>query len=671
MRFSLQDVKKSVHRRGDELSVSLHFLRPGELRSEIEQLLAYHEQLLDQPRRQFSLDVARECIGDYRLAQCLVATLSNWYNWQQREWTAVISKLSGAPRLDDISSPMQLRLALYSYVNQHYSGFLDAQTREQALQTFAAQYALSVPDLEYLLALDSEEEAHLVRTTPEPPSAQEVATLYNQWAFEAALFNASSVHFTIDCDAFGAASSIVKAEEDAAWTSSRVSTGVGTVIKRLCYLARKLGVYYDLAYTSSHLAPLLHLELYGPQEVTGAPQQYGLRLTRLCRLLLGYGLPGESGRDRRGNKSGKTTLSPAITEAEAQIHFLQRSYKFVMDAEVFRLLEPVRARQQNASVEDALQSAELFDSSIEQFFAEAFTALAKSQGVDGWHLEREPEPLLLDAGIFIPDFALTRDSHRIYVEILGFWTPAYRERKLQKLQQLQGRDDLLLAIPREARDAYAAVLPAFPVVFYEGRLSATEVVNMLRERYDDFVERLAQLNIETVRTRVRREGVLTEPICYALLHCYRRSEIQRAAERVVDSDIAFIPGLGLYAIPWLEQLHQSFIEWLSAAAPLPLTGVLNQLKEHWPLLADCQDTTLETLLSLWPEVQIRRDSIFEAEVSIVLPSNALSTSTASISPDDKEGALSEKNDKKQAREKRAASKKGGMQKRNVVQGDLW
>ena len=80
MRFSLQDVKKQIHRRGGELLVSLHFLRPGELRTEIERLVDYHERLLNRPQRQFSYDDARACIGDYRLAHCLIAALSHWYN---------------------------------------------------------------------------------------------------------------------------------------------------------------------------------------------------------------------------------------------------------------------------------------------------------------------------------------------------------------------------------------------------------------------------------------------------------------------------------------------------------------------------------------------------------------------------------------------------------------
>ena len=74
-------------------------------------------------------------------------------------------------------SPGQLRLALYDYVNEHYGGFLDTHMRSVAVQQFAEMHHLRVADLEYLLVLDSEAEAILVRSTPEPPSAQEVATI--------------------------------------------------------------------------------------------------------------------------------------------------------------------------------------------------------------------------------------------------------------------------------------------------------------------------------------------------------------------------------------------------------------------------------------------------------------------------------------------------------------
>lgn len=748
MRFSLQDVKKRVQRRGGELSVSLHFLHAGELHAEIERLVAYHEQLVGQPQRHFSIDEARACIGDYRLAHCLVATLSAWYSRRQPDWKEALQRIgSDLPaRFEEagITSPVHLRLALYDYVNERYSGFLGEQTRSEALQKFAATYGgepgakgphdspqkeqhsePGVPELEYLLALDSDDEALLVRDAPHPPGAAEVAALYNQWVFEAALFNASDVHFVIDCHAF---MQVQRAGNDVN------TTGIGAIIKRLCYFARKLGVYYDLAYdagsTTLDAAPsILHLTLYGPQEMTGAPQQYGLRLATLCRLLLGYSSqvrprrggvesggdppgrpwPGSSNSGNITKKSTSITLpSTAILEAEATVHFLQRSYCFVMDANLLKLLPPpadsvgarfiapssapsspehVPGQQLRESARPYQVAPSIFDSSIEQSFAGAFRSLANSHGTDGWRLEREPEPLLLGAtpgetastlqGIFIPDFALTRGNRRIYVEILGFWTPSYRERKVAKLRHLKGRSDLLLAIPVEARPAYASIAPDFPIVEYHGQLSVAELLHVLRTHYDDLAERLAQVDVDGVRKRIEREGLLLEQTCYELLHCYRRSELARAAERIVNEDCAFTPGIGLYQVNWLERLRSSFVEWIEDSLreeggrdrqdgvgdAWPLPRVFAGMRTRWPSLAGCEDATLEALISLWPEVHISRSSIFEPVVELV--------GKEGVSFEKKATPASEvvSASKKSTRERRASPKKHSGNA--TTQGDLW
>jgi len=781
VRFGLQDIKKQVHRRGGTLSVSLHFLRPGELGAEIEHLVTYHEQLLGQPKRDFSIEDARACIGDYRLAHCLIGTLSAWYSWRQRDWQEALQRLGNdtLARFEQKggTSPVHLRLALFNYVNEHYSGFLDAQVRTEALEKFAELYcgkdaqqgvqAPCVSDLEYLLALDSEEEALLMRDAPHPPSAGQVAALYNQWVFEAALFNASDVHFKIDCNAF-----VTMQDVD----TGMPTTGIGAVIKRLCYLARKMGVYYDLAYDSDSVttntsSAILHLTLYGPQEMTGAPQQYGLRLARLSRILLGYSGQGARMQANHGGRPYNTPttnanrsivgagLAPALStpsapstpsarsklpttallEAEATVHFLQRTYRFAMDSNLLKLLpppsetnliethvsatastNPVGARfippsfSPAQSVDEhtpSLQehhtlsltrnasppSSTLFDSSIEQTFAEAFQALANSDGADGWRLEREPEPLLLThssaenipgatlQGIFIPDFALTRGKLRIYVEILGFWTPAYRERKIAKLQQLKDRHDLVLAIPVEASDAFASLATDFPIVYYDGQLSATELLKVLRTHYDDLAGRLSRIDVHSVCKRVESEGLLPERTCYALLHCYRRSELLRAAELVVGEGIAFTPGVGLYQIDWLEQLRTSFVEWLREVGgksppdflseeggstgeeqnPLPLPWVLTESRTLWPALAACEDVTLEALISLWPEVHINRNSIFEATLEVVdVDKEGTSFAEKRISLPGVEGTP-----KKSMRARRTNTKKRIV--RETSQADLW
>lgn len=679
MRFSLQDVKKQVQRRGGELYVNLHFLQPGELANELTSLIAYFEQHLGQPRRSFSVDDARACIGDYRLAHCLISTLSAWYQWQQSSWSEVLERLGDEARVQliaaDITSPVLLRLALFNHVNDLYQGFLSAAQRTEALQAFAERYQLSVSDLEYLLVLDSDEEEILVRTTPTSPQHQDVSSLYNQWAFEAALFTSSQVRFVIDCDAFERATYAEKQSRPQA----SMGTGIGAVIKRLCFLARKLGVYYDLTYEepSSHKAPLLHLTLYGPQEMTGTPQQYGLRLARLCRQLLGYGVAQRHQANvipvQRKQSTHSQALSRAIVAAEATVHFLQRAYSFAIDNTVLALLPPVAAIQRmqetagtSTITTNTPQTSSVFDSSIEQSFAEAFASLENSHAVDGWHLLREPEPLLLERGIFIPDFVLTRDKQRIYVEILGFWTPAYRERKIQKLHQLQYRKDIVLAIPLEAQAAFSSIAAHFPIAWYTNQLSVTELLQVLRNRYDNFAERLTFIDVVAVRKQVESTGLLPERACYELLHCYRRSELPLAATQVTGQHIAFATGIGLYTIAWMEQLRTSFVEWIDSVRSIGLADALRESKIRWPQLASCEDATIEAIISLWPEVRIRRTSIFEAVVEIVERSSDTAQSITHIEQIDPYHSPPLK---KAVHEKRSAPKK--RIKKEAAQGDLW
>jgi len=616
VRFSLQDVKRQVRRREGELTVTLQFLRPGELRAEITRLVAYYEGQTGLRRKEFSQDEANACVGDYRLANCLNATLSAWYTWRQPLWAEAMNTVSDEARTaleaNAVLSPIALRLALFDYVNAHHGGFLDTQTRSDAVTAFASLYALDQPLLASLLALDTEEEAVLGREALTPPGADKVATLYNQWVFEAALFNASEVRFVIDCEAF-----LVAQRESA---TQLAVTGIGAVIKRLCFLARKLGVYYDLAY--EHTLPgtrttLLHLTLYGPQEMTGSAQHYGARLARLCRILLGFGLASTS--HSSGKRQTAAALTRAIRLATATVHVFQNTYRFAMESELLALL-PSPEPETRQSLRLA-ETAAIYDSGVEQRFAEAFAALERGNGSDGWRLEREPEPLLLNSetdeafahGIFIPDFALMRGVRRVYVEILGFWTPAYRERKLQKLQRLKGRTDLVLAIPVEARQVFAGLAPDFPLVEYAGQLSATDLLRVMQTHYDDFAERLSGLALEEIRAQVRAAQFIADQTCYTVLHCYRRSELAQAAEHVLASDMAYTSGLGLYLLAWLEHLHDSFVEWIEGKGQpeLSLSAIIQEWQVRWPELAGCDEGTVETLLSFWPEVRIQHNSIFE------------------------------------------------------------
>lgn len=71
----------------------------------------------------------------------------------------------------------------------------------------------------------------------------------------------------------------------------------------------------------------------------------------------------------------------------------------------------------------------LFDSKIESIFQEQFELFDT-----GWTIEREPEPLITrQKTAFIPDFVFSKYNYKVIVEIIGFWTKEYLERKLSKI----------------------------------------------------------------------------------------------------------------------------------------------------------------------------------------------------------------------------------------------
>jgi uncharacterized protein len=76
-----------------------------------------------------------------------------------------------------------------------------------------------------------------------------------------------------------------------------------------------------------------------------------------------------------------------------------------------------------------------FDSLVEEKFARKFNEVVGN--TSGWKLVREPDPLIVaDGKAFIPDFMFEKYGNRVYLEIVGFWTPEYLERKLQKVKHI-------------------------------------------------------------------------------------------------------------------------------------------------------------------------------------------------------------------------------------------
>jgi hypothetical protein len=200
------------------------------------------------------------------------------------------------------------------------------------------------------------------------------------------------------------------------------------------------------------------------------------------------------------------------------------------------------------------------------------------------------------------------------------------------LQQLRERNDILLAIPTVAKDAYASIVADFPVVYYDDQLSATDVLNVLRASYDDFAQRLANVDVNAVQASVREVGLVPEQACYGMLHCYRRSELQQAATLVVTDDITYIAGIGLYTSIWFAHIKRDFLEWMQGIGETTLSSALEWLRTRNAILRICSDEILEALIERWTEFHIERNSIFDAMLRVI-PSDIAIEPTSSLHAD--------------------------------------
>lgn len=601
MRLGLAEVKKRVLRRQGEAYLVPHLLRAGELHAELGALISLFEGWLGRERGGFPLDRPAELLGDYRLARGLVTVLSEWYDWEPPAWPGPASAAeTQSLAAHGIAAPGQLRLALYDAVSDAYGGFLAASGREAALDAIAVSFGLARTALDTLLTLDADDQMRLVRLVPSVPTPGELAARYNRRAVEALLANAASVEWLVPPE-----------------VAAAQGTTLGTLLKRICFLARSLSIYYDVAYydvafasapaddradarplarvaeppatyIATHedaqpldalLRPLL-VTLYGPQEAFGGPTLYGDRLARLCRILLGYHRRDTALAD---GESAPLSLHGAGLRGEARVYLRGHPFRFALDERLMALLEQYPDDALTPKANDPApatpESAHAtFDSSLERRLHDEFASLARGDGTHGWRMEREPEPILCGATILIPDFALTRGSRRVYLEVAGFWSPAYRERKRRKLAALAGRVALVVAAPETARGELADVERDFPLLWYRDRVSAQQLINLLERHYDDFAGRRAAVKPRDVLAEVERRGLLPWAECAAALHTYSRGELL-----LVASDIAqvartqshqpphLVDGIGIASHTWLEFTRAAIGRWVDSAGADGLT----------------------------------------------------------------------------------------------------
>jgi predicted nuclease of restriction endonuclease-like RecB superfamily len=221
-------------------------------------------------------------------------------------------------------------------------------------------------------------------------------------------------------------------------TSLQFSVKGGASWKNILRKVKRLGLMYNLKeLVTSDKSPdfndsasELVCSIDGPVSLFKMTDRYGTSIAKLIPFIISSSWWHLSALIVRKTVSGK------------------KIYEFKASSADFRQLnlrEPSQNEQDNSI--DNRPSSSYYDSSLEEKFAIRFEHLANR-----WKIKREPEPLIVGNGVaFIPDFLFEKYGRKVYLEIVGFWTKEYLEKKFQKINDIlrNSNIDLFVAVDEE------------------------------------------------------------------------------------------------------------------------------------------------------------------------------------------------------------------------------
>lgn len=330
-----------------------------------------------------------------------------------------------------------VRRALFEESSKRGFALTDFE-RSEMVSKVASMMNLSVDDVENAMWSDFED--NMVLEQFNPVNVKKLIAWYNLSLMQTLMFNCTKLEFYVN----GGAN----------W-------------KRVLRDVKRLGMMYHLQSDGNDLL----CSLDGPLSLFKMTDRYGTSIAKL--------LPSITASDRWRVKAWvvKKTMSG------------KKMYEFELSSEqsppLMNVYDTQFERESNA----------VYDSSIEEKFANKF-----EQFSNGWKITREPDPIIAEGKALIPDFVFEKYNQRVYLEIVGFWTKEYLERKIQKLlastKNKNNDIDMLIAVNEELACSKLSALPKERVIYYRNEVPIKPITDYLKKIDQRMIEHYSNMQID-------------------------------------------------------------------------------------------------------------------------------------------------------------------------------
>ena len=202
--------------------------------------------------------------------------------------------------------------------------------------------------------------------------------------------------------------------------------------------------------------------------------------------------------------------------------------------------------EKEAGIEESDSDEAAYDSMLEKKFG--------SLSLGSWKIKREPTILKAGRYAFVPDFALQRESIKVYLEIVGFWTPEYLQKKIEKLKQV--KEPVILLIDRKLKCSEKD-FPSQEVIFFDKQIPTKKVMQILRKyeekKLTEDRSRLEEMEFPLSGELVSLEkiaagkGVLPDALTKVIAdRLMKAEELEKARHSEKDSELEKAEELGKF-----------------------------------------------------------------------------------------------------------------------------
>ena len=512
MSFSTSDFKKTTRKLGGERAIYPYQIRDERYSASIGYAIAYYERMVGRRRAEFEAETLLEFFGDARLARGLVACLARTYAWRAQ---TLAEALGDAParalRRAGISAPPDLRTRLYGLANGRYGGVILPGERAEALALLcdtinaeAAERQLTPAQLERALTLDADDQHILFKhgPAPEPP---DLVALYNYHSIETVICHAELLRL-------------------------QLRGQVWNIIRSAHNLARRYRLRYEVsAAPRSLFDERIELSMYGGRDALGSWTRTGRRLARaLLRLLAAH--------------------PDSLAGGVASVQLRGQKLAFTLDDRTLKILGVAAGQQAGL--------AEPWDEDLADAFQKAWGRALIGGRTAGWRLRRDPEPLIGQGAVVVPDFALLRGRERLALCLApGKATAAAL---MRDFAALGGRPRALSVVPAHVAEGLRSCV--VPLATYEQQPAEAigALVALLERKYPRRRPEDTLTPWQRLERLVADEGFVDEQAVAALMGC-SAEEAVRVVQRWGGPTLHVLPGLGVCAPEALGEI-KSLIE---------------------------------------------------------------------------------------------------------------